>query len=88
MQITLLLFYSPHQDQRDFNQLSGELANQTAERNYLQMMNQNLTYERDQLEVSLKVAELNLEQMKKESGEFHRITFMGNLSHTVWSFYQ
>ncbi|XP_038144119.1 natural killer cells antigen CD94-like [Cyprinodon tularosa] len=53
--------------QRDFNQLSGELANQTAERNYLQMMNQNLTYEKDQLEVSLKVAELNLEQMKKES---------------------
>ncbi|KAM4569883.1 C-type lectin domain family 9 member A-like [Odontesthes bonariensis] len=39
---------------RDFNQLSRDLANHTAERNQLLIRNQNLTDERDRLESRLK----------------------------------
>ncbi|MEQ2186184.1 hypothetical protein GOODEAATRI_026128 [Goodea atripinnis] len=46
-----------------------DLANQTGERNQLLMMYQNLTNERDQLGVSLKMAEHHLDQMRTDSGE-------------------
>ncbi|XP_012708541.2 CD209 antigen-like protein C isoform X2 [Fundulus heteroclitus] len=53
--------------QRDFSQLSRNLSNQTAERNQLLMRHQNLTHERDQLDVRLKTAELHLDQMSRNS---------------------
>ncbi|MED6283802.1 hypothetical protein CHARACLAT_012651 [Characodon lateralis] len=55
--------------QRDFSQLSRDLANQTGERNQVLMMYQNLTNERDRLGVSLKMAEHHLDQMRTDSGE-------------------
>lgn len=53
--------------QRDFSQLSRELANQTAERSQLLMMHQNLTDERDRLDVRLKTAELQLDRISRDS---------------------
>uniref|UniRef100_A0A3Q2TIX1 CD209 antigen-like protein E n=1 Tax=Fundulus heteroclitus TaxID=8078 RepID=A0A3Q2TIX1_FUNHE len=56
-------------DHRDFSQLSRNLSNQTAERNQLLMRHQNLTPERDQLDVRLKTAELHLDHMSRNSGQ-------------------
>ncbi|XP_027872785.1 uncharacterized protein LOC114144304 isoform X3 [Xiphophorus couchianus] len=55
--------------QRDFSQLSRELANQTAERSQLLLMQHNLTNQRDQLDARLKAAELDLDRTRSGSGE-------------------
>ncbi|XP_041839287.1 C-type lectin domain family 6 member A-like isoform X2 [Melanotaenia boesemani] len=52
---------------QDFIQWSKDLANHTAERDQLLARNRNLTEERDQLETSLRGAELELNRMKKDS---------------------
>uniref|UniRef100_A0A3Q2PR49 CD209 antigen-like protein E n=1 Tax=Fundulus heteroclitus TaxID=8078 RepID=A0A3Q2PR49_FUNHE len=66
-QITFILLSFVRQDHRDFSQLSRNLSNQTAERNQLLMRHQNLTPERDQLDVRLKTAELHLDHMSRNS---------------------
>ncbi|XP_023190451.1 CD209 antigen-like protein E isoform X1 [Xiphophorus maculatus] len=53
--------------QRDFSQLSRELANQTAERSQVLLMQQNLTNQRDRLDARLKAAELDLDRTRSGS---------------------
>ncbi|XP_008420077.2 C-type lectin domain family 7 member A-like isoform X2 [Poecilia reticulata] len=53
--------------QRDFSQLSRQLANQTAERSQLLLRQQNLTNQRDRLDARLKAAELDLDRMRSGS---------------------
>ncbi|XP_037546390.1 CD209 antigen-like protein E [Nematolebias whitei] len=52
---------------RDVHQLTGHLANQTAEWRQLLIRHQNLTHERDWLNVSLEVAEVKLDRLRKSS---------------------
>ncbi|XP_007578563.2 CD209 antigen-like protein E [Poecilia formosa] len=53
--------------QRDFSQLSRQLANQTAKRGQLLLRQQNLTNQRDRLDARLKAAELDLDRMRSGS---------------------
>nr|XP_046234308.1 oxidized low-density lipoprotein receptor 1-like [Scatophagus argus] len=53
---------------RDFNQLSRDLANHTAEKDQLLARYQNLTDERDRLQTSLNSALFELSNMKKSIG--------------------
>lgn len=56
-------------DNRDVNQLTGYLANQTAEWRQLLTRHQNLTHDRDRLNISLEMAEVKLDRLIKNSGE-------------------
>lgn len=56
-------------DNRDVSQLTGHLANQTAEWRQLLTRHQNLVHERDHLNVSLETAEVKLDRLRKNSGE-------------------
>ncbi|KAM3624487.1 uncharacterized protein V6R79_024180 [Siganus canaliculatus] len=53
---------------RDFYQLSRDLANQTAEKDQLLVQYQNLTEERDQIQHSLRSAKLELDTVRKKFG--------------------
>lgn len=63
------LLFSFLSDERDFNQLSRELTNHTAERDRLLVKYQNLTNERDQLQTNFKNAILELSKLGKTIGE-------------------
>ncbi len=78
-----ILLFCSLSDNKDFSQLSRELANHTAqrdqlltrylnlteERDQLQTRYLNLTDERDQLQTSFKNAELELNKMKRKIGK-------------------